>query len=152
MIISGMAFSSANWWDNQLLPLVQKHTHSLPGLIYSPSMKSQRWRRKPNYAFSTQCFHVARTNVIPLVSRYLLHLSQHTWLKHPALPEVNLVVSCVEWNLWPLAELVSGPSMGSLIARFTSERYILLPKLWSRGIAKQLELTKNRVHKMQQTT
>lgn len=81
--------------------------------------------------------------------------SEQTYLAYfPQLPPVLFLSSgnrfgwifCVGWNPWTCTELVSGPSMGSLLAHFSSGRYISFQKLWSRRVAKQLEL-KKKIHK-----
>lgn len=59
-------------------------------------------------------------------------------------------VSCAGWNPWTHTELASGPSMGSLLAHFSSGRYASFPKLWSRRAAKQLVFKK--IDTKQQTT
>lgn len=51
-------------------------------------------------------------------------------------------VSCVGRNPWICTELVNRPSMGSLLAHFSSGRYISFLKLWTRRVAKQLEFKK----------
>lgn len=82
--------------------------------------------------------------------------SEQTYLAYfPQLPPLFFLcsgnqfgwVSCVGRNPWICTELVNRPSMGSLLAHFSSGRYISFPKLWSRRVAKQLEFKKKKYTK-----
>lgn len=133
----------------QSLASSSTETHSLPGRIYNLLWRASGEEESWITRFPPCASVWPGWSVIPLGLWHLLHLSKHTRLKCPALSEVSLVASCVGWNLWPLAELASGPSKGSLLAHSPLGRCTSFPKLWSRRVAKQLELKKQ---KTKQTT